>query len=222
MRENPRQRSYGRSGRAASQEACEPPRARARPASPVSRTSSGRPSFAAAALGRGLERRRRLLRQPHHPPVVAEVRVAQVGIPVEPEAPPHEVVERLHQEVGEEERARLLVADRGDRRGAGEQVVAGLAGQPLGAQPRAQLVDRAAAAAVGVADRRSGRSGRAARAASASRAGAIRSGRLCSSGGSGWTSSSRPFRAAMAFTWRASAPQASTATRLIPGTPACR
>src|SRR4051812_34603315 len=40
----------------------------------------------------------------------------------------------------------------------------------------------------------------------------MRSGRLCSSGGSGWTSTGQPRRAATSATWRAIAPHATTAT----------
>ena len=69
---------------------------------------------AAAALGGGAGRGRRALRQPHHPRVVAEVVVAQLGVAVEAELAHDRVLERAREEVGEEVRARLL----GERRAA--------------------------------------------------------------------------------------------------------
>src|SRR4051812_15467706 len=50
-----------------------------------------------------------------------------------------------------------------------------------------------------------------------STAAAIRSGRLCSSGGSGCTSTGHARRAATSATWRAMAPHATTAVRTSPG-----
>ena len=71
------------------------------------------------------------LRQQHDPPVVAEVHVAQLGVAIEAEALPHQRVEVPGQEVGEEEGAGLFVVHRGERLGAGEELVAVRAGQAL-------------------------------------------------------------------------------------------
>src|SRR6185436_20687698 len=49
------------------------------------------------------------LRQQHETPVRAEVEVAQLGMPVEPESAPYERVEMLREEVGEIEGPELLV-----------------------------------------------------------------------------------------------------------------
>src|SRR5580704_15407112 len=78
-----------------------------------------------ALCGRA-RRRRRPLREPDHARVVAEVVVAELRIAVEPELPPHRVLERPRQEVREEVRAGVLL-ERGAHLGRSEHVVAVLA-----------------------------------------------------------------------------------------------
>ena len=164
------------------------------PVSPVSRISSGRPSFAAARSACARSSARRLLREPDDPLVVAEVVVAQLRVAVEPEPAPDDAVEAAHEEVGEEVRPRLVLRRRRPRSSAAP------------GEPR-QVVERAARAAVGVATttsspspprrprRGSARAGCAAPAAAAAPRG--------------------PSRAASrsASTWSASAPHATTTVR---------
>ena len=72
---------------------------------------------------------------------------------IEPEPLPHERIEVLGQEVGEVERAGLGLVQRREQLGAGDELVAVVAGQ-AGAFARLgeQAVELAAGAAVGVAD----------------------------------------------------------------------
>ena len=73
-------------------------------------------------------------------------------MPVEAEAADHQPVEVAHQEVGDVERARLFVGKRGERRSAGEELVAMRAGHALDAFLREHRVELAAGAAVAVRD----------------------------------------------------------------------
>ena len=70
------------------------------------------PEMGGGALGRRARGGRRALRQPQHARVVAEVRVAQLGIPVEPELAHHRVLERAGEEVGQQVRARAPPPER--------------------------------------------------------------------------------------------------------------
>ena len=60
-------------------------------------------------LGTGAQLGGRVLRQPDDLFVIAEVLVAQLRVPVEPEPAPDDAVEAADEEVGEEERARLVL-----------------------------------------------------------------------------------------------------------------
>ena len=154
---------------------------------------------------------RRLLREPDDARVMAEVRVAQLRVAVEPERADDAALEGAHEEVGQEVRAGLL-GQRLAHLVEGEHVVAGVAAQTR-ARPRPRSPRRArrrvpqsanatASAVVAAAEARElARDGR-----------AIFSGRLCSAGGNGWTSIGQPRRSAIALTCSASAPQAITPT----------
>ena len=84
---------------------------------------------------------------------MGEVDVAQLGMAIEAEALPDERLEVAGQEVGEEERPRLVVVECGEELGAGEQLVAVRAGEALDAgMVGEQSVERAAGPAVGVGD----------------------------------------------------------------------
>ena len=177
------------------------------------------------ALRGGARRRGRALSQPDDAAIVAEVGVAQLRVAVEPERADHRVVEGAREEVGQEVAARLARERLADRAG-GEDLVAVLALQARDGGPVERPVERAVGAAIAVGDRQRRSAARATRASSAT-AGAIRSGRLCSVASSGCTSSAHPRRFAIARTCTASAPQATTPTRvgapaLIRGTPAGR
>ncbi len=87
------------------------------------------------------------------PAVVAEVGVAQLGVAVEAQLDDDRPVERGREEVGEHVGAGLGRQQRAHPLGAREQVVAVGAGQPGHVQPRADLVERAVGAAIGVAHR---------------------------------------------------------------------
>ena len=80
-----------------------------RPASPVSRTSSGSPSVAAARSACARSAGGRLLREPDDLRVVAEVVVAELRVTVEPEPADDDAVEAADEEVGEEVRAGLVL-----------------------------------------------------------------------------------------------------------------
>ena len=84
---------------------------------------------------------RRALREPHHPRVVAEVGVPQLGVPVEPERADDAAVERAHEEVGKEVRAGLR-RQRLLHLVESEHVVAGVAAQPLDARAGDHLIER--------------------------------------------------------------------------------
>src|SRR2546428_566113 len=103
------------------------------------------PERGGGALGGCAQLRRRALREPDDPRVVAEVVVAQLRVAVEPEPADDDAVERAHEEVGQEIRAGLL----------GERLVHGLPRKEVVAvvalEPR-EAVERAAGAAVGVSD----------------------------------------------------------------------
>ena len=73
-------------------------------------------------LSRGSQLVGRLLGEPDDLLVVAEVIVAQLGAPVEPEPAPDQAVEAAHEEVGEEVGARLVLG--------AEDLVAMRAGEP--------------------------------------------------------------------------------------------
>ena len=122
------------------------------PATPTSITSSGRPMDSAALLGRSLQQRRAPLRQPHHSRVVAEVVVAQIGVPVETELDDDAAPERRGKEVGEQVGSRLLLEQRPVLVDPGVDAVAVRARQSLDPVPLADLVERAVGAAVGVGD----------------------------------------------------------------------
>ncbi len=132
---------------------------------------------------------------------------------VQAELAPDRVLERAGQEVGQEVSPRLVGQRRRDLL-AGEHVVAVVAGQPR----QSELVQRAAGAAVGIGER-----DHVVALAQERTAGAICSGRLCSSASTGTTSISQPRRRAIERTSNASAPHEITAARrLIPGTRAGR
>ena len=71
---------------------------------------------------------------------------------IDPEAADHEPLEVAGEEVGQPERRRLLVGHRGERRAAGEELVAVGARQALDALLREDRVEQAAGAAVGIGD----------------------------------------------------------------------
>ena len=99
------------------------------------------------------------LRQVDQTPVVAEVDLTQLRVPVDPEAAEHQPVEAAHQEVGEVERARLVGLKFRERGRAGEQLVAVRTGQPLHAFLSAHHVQPSPGAAVRITNdrRRPGR-----------------------------------------------------------------
>ena len=86
------------------------------------------------------------------PPVVAEVKLEQLGVLVQPEAAPHDPLEVPCQEIGQVERADLFLLERFERRGAGIELVAVGAGDALDALEVAlqHPVEETARAAVGV------------------------------------------------------------------------
>ena len=106
------------------------------PLTPVSTTVSGRPIRSRRLRGQAAQLVVRLLGQPHHPGVVAEVGVAQLRPPVQPELPHDGAGEGPHQEVGEQVGAGLLVEQPLQARGAGVQVVAVQPGQPARGRAR--------------------------------------------------------------------------------------
>ena len=120
--------------------------------SPTSTTASGSPIAVAASSARTPQVGRRLLRQPHDACVVPEVRVAQLGVPVETGLGEHGAGERADQEVGEHVRARLLLEPAGQPVGAAVHVVAVQPLEPGQPEPVTHLVEGAVRAAVGVAD----------------------------------------------------------------------
>ena len=132
----------------------------------------------------GVQRGVAALREPDHPPVVAEVVRPQLRVPVQPELGQDRAAEAAHQEVGEQVGAGLALQHRPHPVRAGEHVVAVQPGQPAQAQPRAQLVQRAVAAAVGVAEHHPQAAAGSSR-ASCSAAGAIRSGAVVQQRGQG-------------------------------------
>ena len=188
-------------------------RARSRPLSPVSTTVSGSPMLAAARLrGQAAQLVVRLLGQPHHPGVVAEVGVAQLRPPVEAELLHDGAGEGPHQEVREHVGAGLLVEEalqarrrRRTRRSSAARAAA--AGRARGRPRRGRRRSRSR--------RTRPRAGRttAERPASARTSPAISCGWLCSSGGSGCTSH-RPAAAG-----RRSPPPAGRARRRRAGRP---
>ncbi len=93
------------------------------------------------------------LRDQHHSPVVTEVHVSQLRVPVESEALPEQWFEVFGQEVGEEQRAQLLCVHRRELLGPAEELVAVRTRQPSHARVTLeQCVESAACAAVGVGD----------------------------------------------------------------------
>ena len=116
--------------------------------------SNSRPSISAALRPAVHDRRIVGLRQQHDAPVVAEVGVAQFGMAVEPERPPHQRVEVLGEEVGQVERAGLRLVQRREQLRSGHELVAVVAGQPGGAVTDLveQPIEVAAGAAVAVAE----------------------------------------------------------------------
>ena len=82
--------------------------------------------------------------------VVAEVDRQQLGMSVEAEARDDQPVEVAGEEIGQEERAELLVGDRREGRGAGVELVAVGARQALDALLGQDRVEQAAGPAVGV------------------------------------------------------------------------
>ena len=84
---------------------------RSRPCVPTSTRVSGRPMISAALCGQAVELVVRLLGEPDHAGVVAEVVVAQLGVAVESELDDDGAEEGLHEEVGEHVRARLVLEE---------------------------------------------------------------------------------------------------------------
>ena len=189
---------------------------RSSPPSPTTRSVERQAEQPRGVLGGAAQRRRRALRQPHAAAVGVEVVVAQLGIAVEAERAPDRVLERAREEVGEEVRARLL-GQRLVHLVEAEEVVARVAAR--GARSRCPRAPRRARRSCRSRRRppRRARGGPRSSASFSVTAGAMRSGRLCSCGGSAWTSRSRPRRRAIARTCSASAPQATTPT-VMPGT----
>ncbi len=163
------------------------PARRSSPASPTSRISSGSPSTP-PQLGRGSSSGVGPVRARSRG-VVAEVGVTQVRVPIEAEPPPDDGRTRA-EEVRQEVRAGLI-GHRRLHRFAPRTRRSSASRQPPGRRAH-ERVHRAARAAVGVADDDPVVAVASSRTSTSATAGAIRSGRLWSSGGSGWTSSSSP------------------------------
>src|SRR5579875_914248 len=92
----------------------------------------------------------RLLGEPDDPAVVAEVVVPQLRVPVQAEAGEHGAVERAHQVVGKQVRARLVREQPADPVRAREHVIAVQARQARHAAAPAESVERPVGATVGV------------------------------------------------------------------------
>ena len=104
------------------------------------------------------------LREVEHLPVIAEIYLAKLRMPVEPEALDHQPVEMAHEIIGEEERADLVLHHRRESVSAGEEFIAMRARDPLDALFSQHAVEFAARAAVAVEAEDVGKSRRAGRA----------------------------------------------------------
>ena len=178
-------------------------------ASPTTTSSSGRPSTPAARSAAARTRAVGVLGEPDDAAVVAEVVVAQLRDtgPGRARRRPSGGTTSRGSRSARRCRARPRAA-RACARVPGEQLVAVGAGQPR--HRRAGRTPRRARRRCRSRRRPPppARTGAAGRAPASSTAAAIRSGRLCSSGGRGCTSTGQPRRAATSATCRAIAPQA--------------
>jgi hypothetical protein len=112
----------------------------------------GEPEPASGPARGPVERRVLGLGEVDQPAVVAEVGVAQLGVGVQAERREHEPVHVAGQEIGQVERAELLVLEALEGLAAGVELVAVGAGQALDALLADDVVEQAAGAAVGVGD----------------------------------------------------------------------
>src|SRR5215471_15574847 len=90
------------------------------------------------------------LREIDQPPVAAEIDCGKLRVSIDPKAADHQPLEMRGEEIGDVERAWLLVGESGERRRAGEEFVAMRACDALGSFFREHRVERAAGAAIAV------------------------------------------------------------------------